>query len=125
LIIGKHFPGDESIEYTSPWYVSILSLICFYLVRCYQDRIAFLASIQGAKHFISNKFHRAGAHWRSHAPETDSEQQKWDMETYKHWLEVIEAERQHPGRKLLSGLAVSQSLCFVTFVFTTHPSRSY
>jgi D-amino-acid oxidase len=74
--------------------------------------------IQGARTSIPDTFHRAGAHWRSHAPEADSEQQKWDMETYKHWLEVIETERQHPGQKLLSGLAVSPSLCFVTFVLT-------
>ncbi|KAH9204904.1 hypothetical protein DL95DRAFT_471077 [Leptodontidium sp. 2 PMI_412] len=62
-IIGKHFPGHESIGYTSPW---------------------------------------AGAHWRSQAPEADSEQQQWDMETYDHWLDVIEKERSHPGQKLLS-----------------------
>jgi glycine/D-amino acid oxidase-like deaminating enzyme len=27
LLIGQYFPGDESIEYTSPWYVAIASLI--------------------------------------------------------------------------------------------------
>lgn len=72
-IIGKHLPGDESIEYTSPW---------------------------------------AGAHWRSHAPDSDPEQQQWDTETYKRWLDVIEKERLNPGQKSFSGLALRNSRFF-------------
>ncbi len=50
--------------------------------------------------------YRAGAHWRSHASASDPEQQQWDVETYKHWLGVIEKERVDHEQKLLSGLAV-------------------
>lgn len=85
-IIGKHLPGDESIEYTSPWYISPS--------RCNNTH--------------SDTNHRAGAHWRSHAPDSDPEQQQWDTETYKRWLDVIEKERLNPGQKSFSGLAVSQ-----------------
>jgi hypothetical protein len=63
----------------------------------------------GVRTSISDTFYRAGAHWRSHAPDSDSEQQQWDMETYNHWLGMIETERHHPDQKLLSGLAVSQN----------------
>jgi hypothetical protein len=66
----------------------------------------------------SDIFYRAGGHWRSHALETDSEQQQWDIETYNQWLDVIEKERNNPNQKLLSGLAVSQSLCLFTFAVT-------
>jgi hypothetical protein len=58
---------------------------------------------------VSDAFHRAGAHWRSHAAEADLEQQQWDMETYNHWLHLIEKDRNHPGQTLLSGLGVSRS----------------
>ena len=30
------------------------------------------------------------------------------METYKHWLELIEQERVDPGQKVQSGLAVGR-----------------
>jgi glycine/D-amino acid oxidase-like deaminating enzyme len=70
FIIAKHLPGDESIEYTSPW---------------------------------------AGGHWRSHAPASDPEQQQWDVETYKHWLEVIKKEEQNPSQSSRSGLALRKS----------------
>ena len=57
---------------------------------------------------ISDRLHRAGGHWRSHAPESDPEQQRWDVETYKHWLNVVKKEQQTPeSERLLSGLAVS------------------
>jgi D-amino-acid oxidase len=85
FIIAKHLPGDDSIDYTSPWYVPI------HLTRT----------------FIFDTLHRAGAHWRSHAPASDPEQQRWDVETYKHWVDVIKKEQQNPSQKLLSGLAVS------------------
>ncbi|KAE9366356.1 nucleotide-binding domain-containing protein [Stipitochalara longipes BDJ] len=75
FIIAKHLPGDESIEYTSPW---------------------------------------AGGHWRSHAPASDPEQQQWDVETYKHWLEVIKKEEQNPSQSSRSGLALRKSTFYST-----------
>jgi hypothetical protein len=59
---------------------------------------------------ISHIRHRAGGHWRSHAPASDPEQQQWDVETYKHWLEVIKKEEQNPSQSSRSGLAVCQPL---------------
>lgn len=32
-------------------------------------------------------FERAGAQWRTHAGVEDKEQQKWDIETYKQWIQ--------------------------------------
>jgi hypothetical protein len=64
--------------------------------------------LHGATIPISDTNHRAGAHWRSHAPDSDPEQQQWDTETYKRWLDVIEKERLNPGQKSFSGLAVCQ-----------------
>jgi hypothetical protein len=89
FIIAKHLPGDESIEYTSPWWVLPSKIV----------RIP-----------ISDIRHRAGGHWRSHAPASDPEQQQWDVETYKHWLEVIKNEEQNSRQSSRSGLAVSHSL---------------
>ncbi len=98
MVIAKHLPGDKSIEYTSPWYVASGPNSLFRRCR-----------VHCARESISDTFHRAGAHWRSHALEGDPEQQQWDIETYKHWLDVIEEEDRHTGHKLLSGLGVSQS----------------
>lgn len=55
-VVAKHLPGDEAIEYTSPW---------------------------------------AGAHWRPHGSADDQEQADWDMQTYNHWKDLIEEEKQH------------------------------
>ena len=55
---------------------------------------------------------RAGGHWRSHAPASDPEQQQWDVETYKHWLEVIKKEDDNTNQSSLSGLAVSHTYTF-------------
>jgi D-amino-acid oxidase len=52
-------------------------------------------------------FYRAGAHWRSHAPNSDPEQQQWDTETYNHWIKVLEDERETSEDGKLSGLGVS------------------
>lgn len=41
---------------------------------------------------------RAGAHWRTHAKKDDFEQQKWDLETYVQWLEVVEEEKARETR---------------------------
>ncbi|KAF2100780.1 nucleotide-binding domain-containing protein [Rhizodiscina lignyota] len=71
-IIAKHFPGDKSIEYTSPW---------------------------------------AGAHWRTHAPLDDHEQQKWDVESYNYWLSVLENERRDKSAPV-SGLGLYDSHFF-------------
>jgi hypothetical protein len=75
-------------------------------------------SVPCARPVISDVCHRAGGHWRSHAAEADLEQLQWDMETYNHWLDVIEKERNHAGQTSLSRLGVSQSWCFVTFALT-------
>jgi hypothetical protein len=64
----------------------------------------------------SDTLHMAGGHWRSHAPSSDPEQQRWDVETYKHWLQVIEKERLNSSQKLLSGLAVSQDFTSPRFI---------
>jgi hypothetical protein len=64
-------------------------------------------------------FYRAGAHWRSHAPNSDPEQQQWDTETYNHWLKVLEGESQSPNGERLSGLGVSSCLNFMAY----NPSR--
>jgi hypothetical protein len=55
---------------------------------------------------LINFFHRAGAHWRTHAAAAETEICKWDAETYRSWTERVadEAER---GREGESGLAVS------------------
>ena len=52
------------------------------------------------RELISN---RAGAQWRTHAGIEDEEQQGWDVETYKQWMEDVKAEKG--GGE--SGLAVS------------------
>jgi hypothetical protein len=61
---------------------------------------------------------RAGGHWRSHAGEIDCEQQRWDTETYNHWLQLIGKERDQPDEQLLSGLAVSPCCQVLVIVFS-------
>jgi hypothetical protein len=56
--------------------------------------------LHGATRPISDTDHRAGAHWRSHAPDSDPEQLS-------------------PGQKYLSGLAVGQNLCFSILALST------
>ena len=34
---------------------------------------------------------RAGAQWRTQAGVEDEEQQRWDVETYRRWMEDVEA----------------------------------
>lgn len=58
-IIAKHFPGDLSSEYTSPWY------IIFKHYHYYRHIIL--------KFFFDN--YRAGAHWRSHAAKDEIREQ--------------------------------------------------
>ncbi len=48
---------------------------------------------------------RAGAQWRTHAGVEDEEQQRWDVETYRRWMEDVEAGDGEEE----SGLAVSTS----------------
>jgi D-amino-acid oxidase len=117
LIVGQHFPGDKSIEYTSPWYVAIANLTCFlYAVAASIELCPNTLPAHGSKNTHSDTVHRAGAQWRSHALREDFEQQQWDIETYSHWLDVIEKERHHPEQKLLSGLAVSPSFWLLLFL---------
>lgn len=56
-----------SIEYTSPWWVT-------------EPKMSFKAL----------KIGRAGAIWRTHATRDDVDQCKWNIESYKYWMEVIE-----------------------------------
>ncbi|KAF2477513.1 FAD dependent oxidoreductase [Lindgomyces ingoldianus] len=70
-IIAKHFPGDESIEYTSPW---------------------------------------AGAIWRTHATPDQEEQCRWDLESYKSWIGVLENDRG-----LAEEMGIQVSLQFILF----------
>jgi len=48
---------------------------------------------------------RAGAQWRTHAGVEHEEQQRWDVETYRRWMEDVEAGDGEEE----SGLAVSTS----------------
>jgi len=57
---------------------------------------------------------RAGAHWRTHASDTDHEQQEWDIETYEDWTRVLERENKDPSLPR-SGLKVCPP----------NPSRTY
>ncbi|KAF2400587.1 nucleotide-binding domain-containing protein [Trichodelitschia bisporula] len=45
---------------------------------------------------------RAGAHWRSHAAPTDTEQQAWDKATYARWLAMLEDDGPASGLGLVS-----------------------
>ncbi|KAF7196306.1 D-amino-acid oxidase [Pseudocercospora fuligena] len=56
-IIAAHVPGDESIEYTSPW---------------------------------------AGAHWRTHASNSNPELCDWDVQTFKFWEDLLLQESKNP-----------------------------
>lgn len=51
-------------------------------------------------------YHRAGAHWRTHATAAETEICKWDTETYRSWTEQV-ADEGEGGREGESGLAVS------------------
>jgi hypothetical protein len=57
-----------------------------------------------------NSYHRAGAQWRSHASADDKEQQRWDIETYNHWLSILASELNEPGTTVKSGLGVRFTL---------------
>lgn len=46
----------------------------------------------------------AGAQWRTHASRDDAEQQTWDIESYKYWLDLIEQ-----GKGDEAGLRVYES----------------
>jgi len=72
-----------------------------------------LCILETGKFPTSDTLSRAGAHWRSHAPASDPEQQQWDVETYKHWLEVIKEEEQNSSQTSRSGLAVCATLFFL------------
>lgn len=98
VLLAKHFPGEQSIEYTSPWYVPT-TLIHTAKTLNEPSGITIMRR-------VSNFSNRAGAHWRSHAGKADLEQQQWDTETYKHMLDVIEKEGSEPDPSSLSGLAV-------------------
>jgi len=67
-IIAAHLPGDQSIEYTSPW---------------------------------------AGAHWRTHASESDPRERAWDVTTYQYWMRQLTEDEQGSAR---SGLKTYESL---------------
>jgi D-amino-acid oxidase len=101
VLLAKHFPGEKSIEYTSPWYVST--------TLAHAAKFRSEPTCSGHTLKGSNLRDRAGAHWRSHAGKEDLEQQQWDTETYKHMLEVIKTEESEPGQGQLSGLAVRYS----------------
>jgi D-amino-acid oxidase len=77
-VLAAHVPGDESIEYTSPWYDTYHSLD--------HNDLQLTRS-------------RAGAHWlpfsRAHEPMI----RDWDLQTYDYWLDMIrreEAEGKSP-----------------------------
>lgn len=53
----------------------------------------------------------AGAHWRTHASAEDTEQQAWDIETYEHWLRLIEGARTVRERAEL-GLKIYNSFSY-------------
>ena len=58
---------------------------------------------------ISDQFYRAGAQWRTHASNKDYEMQQWDLDSYHHWLRIIDDEKQKKaeGKPVnVSGLGV-------------------
>ncbi|PIA94504.1 D-amino-acid oxidase [Cercospora beticola] len=69
-IVAAHVPGDESIEYTSPW---------------------------------------AGAHWRTHATTSEPELCDWDIQTFKEWNSLLEAEAKDPNLPK-SGIKMQDSI---------------
>ena len=87
-VIAAHVPGDQSIEYTSPWYDRVSDAID-------QDNVANVC------------IRRAGAHWRTSATPAEPMVCDWDIQTYEYWLDVLERETQ--DRRLpKSGLKVFQ-----------------
>lgn len=64
---------------------------------------------------------RAGAHWRTHASDTDHEQQEWDIETYEDWTRLLERENRDPSLPR-SGLKVCPPNLLPTQL-TTPPDR--
>ncbi|KAL7272781.1 hypothetical protein RUND412_004393 [Rhizina undulata] len=44
---------------------------------------------------------KAGAHWRTHAGPEDPSGQKWDAETYRHWNDLIQKEKDDAGLELI------------------------
>jgi D-amino-acid oxidase len=125
-ILAKHFPGDRSVEYTSPWYVpsSIFSRYFYFRGLSYLSstfhlvlKVALICVSLPCccfQHFLTQTNHRAGAQWRSHASAGDTEQQKWDIETYNYWLSIIARELNEPDTTVKSGLGV----CFRDGLYT-------
>src|SRR6266498_1757282 len=58
-IVAKHFPGDLSGEYTSPWYINVFEYRTSYLLL----------------HIDRCLYYRSGAFWRSDAAKDDTIQQ--------------------------------------------------
>ncbi|KAF2836840.1 nucleotide-binding domain-containing protein [Patellaria atrata CBS 101060] len=54
----------------------------------------------------------AGAQWRTHASEDDLRQQKWDIETYDHWMDLIARENKKSGEPTSSGLTLIPSTLY-------------
>ena len=61
---------------------------------------------------VLQQYVRAGAHWRSHANNSDREQQCWDIETYNHWLSIIAHEHNSDPTSTRSGLDLFDSQVF-------------
>ena len=53
-IVAKHFPGDLSGEYTSPWYLNLLEHYYHFILKFFR------------RWWYAYNY-RAGAHWKSHA----------------------------------------------------------
>ncbi|KAL9097543.1 MAG: hypothetical protein Q9165_000439 [Trypethelium subeluteriae] len=58
--------------------------------------------------------HRAGAHWKTHAPHTDKRQCGWDVETYEYWMNELAKEQQRPTTIGKSGIAKVPSTIYWT-----------
>ena len=57
---------------------------------------------------------RAGAQWRSHAVKNEIEEQEWDAETYREWMEIV---TRGEGEEAGLGVSLSPCVCFGCEVF--------
>lgn len=88
-VIAAHVPGDSSIEYTSPWFVSTRNL----------------ATLEGYQELIDDGECRAGAHWRTSATPAEPMVCEWDVQTFDWWARQLEREEKEEGVER-SGLKV-------------------